>query len=164
MTSIRVLQDLRPVYESTSVEVSTIIDTNAISTFSMKERSEEIQILVDKLSARLENFAEFVEIDAGYFEEVPCVSASLWHPAFLCQEWLELLDELLGESSMPNSWSIYSGIETLDMPADEYDVCANAPLVSFGFLYNRQAVVVDRGISIDEFVVRFQQEGTVPLA
>ena len=155
-----------PVHEASleSFDGAAFVDLSPISSLSLKERSLELQWLADELSGGLANLAEYFEIDPVYYHGIPCVGAALWHPAFMCREWIELMDDLLGKSSFPDTWSVHCGIQTLDTPADEYDLEADAPIINFSFLFNRSSGLVVDEISTADFLIWFNEPGIVPLS
>ena len=155
-----------PVHEASleSFDGAAFVDLSPISSLSLKERSLELQWLADELSGGLANLAEYFEIDPVYYHGIPCVGAALWHPAFMCREWIELMDDLLGKSSFPDTWSVHCGIQTLDTPADEYDLEADAPIINFSFLFNRSSGLVIDEISTADFLIWFNEPGIVPLS
>ena len=148
---------------SEEFDYAAFVDLAPISELSLKNRSLQLRTLSDQLVGGLPDFAEHIEIDPGFFHGLPCVSAALWHPAFMCREWIEMMDDVLSDSSFPNTWSIHCGIETLDTPADEYDLNADAPIISFSFLFNRKSGLIVDEITIDNFLARFNEPGDVPL-
>ena len=154
-----------PVYQSSleSFDGAAFVDLAPISSLSLKNQSQELQMLSEQLSGGLSNFQDYIEIDPAFFHGIPCVSAALWHPAFMCREWIDMIDNLLGNSTFPDTWSIHCGIETLDTPADAYDLEADAPIISFSFLFNRNSGLVVDEISIADFLARFSESGVVPL-
>ena len=155
-----------PVHEASleSFDGAAFVDLSPISSLSLKERSLELQWLADELSGGLANLAQYFEIDPVYYHGIPCVGAALWHPAFMCREWIELMDDLLGKSSFPDTWSVHCGIQTLDTPADEYDLEADAPIINFSFLFNRSSGLVIDEISTADFLIWFNEPGIVPLS
>ena len=155
-----------PIFQSSleSFDGAAFVDLAPISALSLKNQSAELQGLAEQLSGGLSNFLEHIEIDPAFFHGIPCVSAALWHPAFMCREWIDIMDNLLGNSSFPDTWSIHCGIQTLDTPADDYDLEADAPIIDFSFLFNRRSGLVVDEISIADFQARFQESGVVPLS